>query len=101
MIMGRHSSSARRKLKPEKFSGHEYRNLCWLYENKSCILGFHSSRPNVRVPLWVAEQICPSCEVQKKAEREMLEEDVAMDEEILRIEREGYPSHPSVCDKKR
>jgi len=85
MILGRHSSSARRKAKLEKCSGGEYRCLCSAYEDKLCLLGFYSSRPNVRVPLWVAEQICPSCEVEKRAEREMFEADMEMDEEVLRL----------------
>lgn len=91
--MGRHSSSARRKVKSEKCSGLKYRCLCWVYKNRLCVLEFCSSRPKVRVPFWVTEQCCPSCEVQKKAEREMDEADMEMDKEILRIEREGYPSH--------
>ena len=75
------------------------RCLCSAYENKLCILGFYSPSPKVRVPLWVSEQICPSCEVQKKAEREMFEADIEMDTKILRIQREGYPSNPSTNDK--
>jgi len=91
VIMGRHSSSARRKARAEECSRIEYRCLCWLYENKPCVLGFCSSRPKVRVPLWVTEERCPSCEVQKKFEQEMLEADMEMDEEILKEMREGYP----------
>ena len=105
--MGRHSSGARRKLKSElskfeKCSGHGFRCSCWLYENKPCVLGFSSSRPKVRVPLWVTEERCPSCEVQKKFEQEMFEEDMEMDEEILKEMdeeilkemHEGYVCHP-------
>ena len=106
MIMGKHSSSARRKakseyVKSEKCSGHGYRCLCWLHENKPCVLGFCSSHPKVRVPIWVTEKRCPSCEVQAKFEQEMFEEDMEMDEEILREMREGYSSYPSVREKRK
>jgi hypothetical protein len=89
MILGRHSSSARRKARLQECSDLEHRCSCWLYENKPCVLGFSSSRPKVRVPLWVTEERCPSCEVQKRFEQDMFEADMEMDENILREMRES------------
>jgi hypothetical protein len=94
-----HFGTLKRK-RNEKF---KHRACCWIDEDEhtvvDCIFEFHAETPKTAVPQTYG--CCKECSRYKNWLRMMDEDDMASDEEDLRLLREGYTPHHSVRDKKR